>query len=57
MTNEDLFHDIAKTHVRETVKLDPHCKLCGTVEKKNPAGHSNISYSTGICIDCLMNYR
>jgi len=33
------------------------CKLCGDFEQKDAAGHSNISYALGICIDCLMNYR
>jgi hypothetical protein len=41
----------------EVAQDGPVCKLCGTREKKDPAGHSNISYATNICIDCLMNWR
>lgn len=33
------------------------CKTCRTGEKKDVAGNSNISYTYGVCLDCLMGWR
>lgn len=33
------------------------CKNCKAVETHDEAGHSSLSYTYGVCLDCLMNWR
>lgn len=57
-SNQELFDEVSGKHKREVINFDgPKCKLCGAHEQKDAAGHSNISYTYNICIDCLMNWR
>lgn len=67
MDNKELFDEVAGTFKREVnvpiaAKAEVaeakilRCRTCKKPEVKDPAGHSNIMYTYGVCIDCLHDW-